>query len=215
MVPASPPRASRYLLAMKTLTILLAATVVALGLLQLRPAPVVAQAGAAGAMAVAVVDLQALLNNSDPFKKMQDAQAARAQELQDELQKRQGEVKAAQNQLDALGPETPAWEAKRREVLEMAAQAQAHDQIQKQIEGGEQAREFLELYEKANAAVEAVAKERGVDVVLAASELPDMGQLARADRNQITAILQNRKVLFSSDRADLTQAALVRLNANG
>ncbi len=174
---------------MKTLTILLAATVVALGLLQLRPAPVVAQAGAAGAMSVAVVDLQALLNESDHFKKMQDAQAARAQELQAELQKKQGEVKAAQNQLDALGPDTAAWEAKRREVLAMAAQAQAHDQIQKQIEGGERAREFLELYEKANAAIAAVAKERGVDVVMAGGALPDMGQLARAGQDQITNVL--------------------------
>lgn len=200
---------------MKTLTILLGASVVALGLLQLRPAPVVAQAGGSGdAMRVATVDLQTLLNNSDRFEKMQEQQQARGQALQQELQRRQGEVQSGQNQLDALGPDTPAWEAKRREVLEMAAGVQAWDQISKQIEGGEQAREFLSLYERANAAVEAVAQERGIDLVLATSELPNMAQLARADRNQITAILQNRKVLYSSDRADLTQAALIRLNAS-
>jgi len=199
---------------MKTLTLLLAAAVLALGLLQLRPAPVVAQAAAGEGMRIGTVDLQALLNNSKRFERMQEAQQARGQERQDELQRRQGEVKAGQNQLDALGPDTAAWEAKRREVLEMAAGVQAWEQISKQIEGNEQSRAFLGLYEAANAAVEAVAKERGLDVVLAISDLPDMAQLARADPNQITAILQNRKVLYNSDRSDVTQAALLRLNAN-
>ena len=200
---------------MKTLTILLAAAVVALGLLQLRPAPVVAQGASGGeATRVGVVDLQAVLNGSDEFAAMQERQQDRGRELQEELQRRQGEVKAGQNQLDALGPDTPAWEAKRREVLEAAAGTQAWEQIAKQIEGGDQAREFLSLYEQADAAVAAVAQERGLDVVLAKSDLPDLGQLARADRNQITAILQNRKVLYSSDRVDVTQAVLLRLNAN-
>ena len=201
---------------MKTLTILLAATVVALGLLQLRPAPLIAQGASGGeATRVGVVNLQAVLDGSDQLATMRERQQARGQELQAELERKQGEVKAGQNQLDALGPETAAWEAKRREVLEMAAGVQAWEQIAKQIEGSEQAREFLTLYEKADAAIAAVAAERGLDVVLAASELPDMGQLARADRNQITAILQNRKVLFHSPQVDVTQAALIRLNAGG
>lgn len=200
---------------MRTLTILLSCAVVALGLLQLRPAAVVAQAEGTGEpMRVATVDLQNLINNSARFRAMQEQQQARGQALQQELQRRQGEVQSGQNQLDALGPGTAAWEAKRREVLEMAAGVQAWEQISKQIEGSEQAREFLALYEAADSAVSAVAEERGIDLVLATSELPDLGQLARADRNQITAILQNRKVLHSSARADLTQAALIRLNAS-
>ena len=199
---------------MRTITILLAAAVVALGLLQLRPEAVVAQATAGGeASRVATVDLQRVLNESDRFARMQEDQQARQQKLADEQQQKQGEVKASQNQLDALGPDTPAWEAKRREVLEMAAGVRAWEEISKQIESSEQARDFLSLYEAANAAVEAVAKERGVDVVLATADLPEMSTLVRADRNQISAILQNRKVLYAGDRADLTQAVLLRLNA--
>ena len=203
---------------MKTLTILLAATVLALGLLQLRPAPAAfAQGGSAsgGATRVGVVDLQAVLNGSDQFAAMQERQQERARDLQARLQEKQNQVKAGQNQLDALGPGTPAWDAKRREVLEAAAGVQAWEQIAKQLEGSEQAREFLALYEKADAAIAAVAAERGLGVVLAGGQLPDLGALARADRSQITAILQNRKVLYSSAEVDLTQAALLRLNAGG
>ncbi|BAM02875.1 OmpH family outer membrane protein [Phycisphaera mikurensis] len=202
---------------MKTLTLLLAAAVLALGLLQLRPQPVVAQAGSSAtpAAGVGVVDLQAVLDGSDRFKQMQEARQARQQRFAEEMQRRQGEVKGVQNQLDALGPATPAWEAKRREVLEMAANLQAYEQISKQIEGTDQSREFLDLYERATAAVAAVAEDRGLDLVLESSDLPEMEQLVRADRNQITAILQNRKVLYSSDKVDLTQAVLLRLNANG
>ena len=98
----------------------------------------------------------------------------------------------------------------------MAAGVQAWEQVSRQIEGSEQAREFLEaLREGQRGRRRTWRRSVAIDVVLATSDLPDMGQLARANRDQITAILQNRKVLFSAGRMDVTQAVLIRLNANG
>ena len=82
------------------------------------------------------------------------------------------------------------------------------------MENSQRSREFLALYEAASAAVAQVAQDRGIDIVIVTSELPDMAQLARAESQQIAAILQNRKVLYSKDSADITQAVLARMNAD-
>ena len=163
--------------------------------------------------AVAVVDLNQVLTQSAGYASMQAEQETRQADQQSEAESKQAEVAAIQNQLDTLGVGTPAWDAKRRELLEKATEVRAWAQVSQQLENGTRSREFLALYEAANAAVAAVATERGIDIVMTAGTLPDLQQLANADPQQIQAVLQNRKVIFNKESVDITQAALTRMNA--
>ncbi len=164
--------------------------------------------------AVAVVDINAVITGSKRNAALQADQATRDQTRKTEGQAKQTQLEKLKSDLDLLAPGSSAHNAKTRELLELAATAQAWNTVGQQMENSQRSREFLALYEAASAAVAQVAQDRGIDIVIVTSELPDMAQLARAESQQIAAILQNRKVLYSKDSADITQAVLARMNAD-
>lgn len=194
--------------------VIVSAVAAALGLATFSALPGATAQNGATATVVAVVDLNQVLKNSKAFATMQAAQQTRQTEQQTELETRQGEIAALNSQLDTLGVGTPAWDAKRRELLETATEARAWSEVNKQLENGTRGREFLGIYEAANAAVAAVAADRGIDIVLTAGALPDLKQLAGADPQQIAAVLQNRQVLYNTEAIDISQAVLTRFNAD-
>lgn len=163
---------------------------------------------------VSVVDLNAVINGSRQYAAMQANQADREARRQEEGQTRQTELEKLKGDLDLLAPGSAAHESKQRELLEKAAGAQAWNNVSQQLENNQRSREFLGLYESANAAAAAVAQDRGIDIVMVTGQLPDLQQLARAEAQQIAAILQNRKVLYAADDVDITQATLARMNAD-
>lgn len=164
--------------------------------------------------AVAVVDLNTVITDSKQFAALQAEQAKRQEDLKTDIQTRQGEVEKLRSDRDLLAPGSDAYEAKTQELLEKGSSLQAYGQLAEQLEAGRRGREFLQLYEAANAAAGAVAQDRGIDVVMVKGTLPDMQQLARLNAQQITAVLQNRKVLYAADGVDITQATLARMNAD-
>lgn len=169
---------------------------------------------ASGPTAVAVVDLNNVINGSKQFQSLQAEQQSRDASRAEEAQSKQAELEKLKADLDLLAPGTPAHENKTRDLLEKAAAAQGWNSVAQQLENSRRSREFLALYESANKASAAVAQDRGLDIVLATGQLPDMQQLARAEAQQIAAILQNRKVIYNKANVDITQAVLTRMNAD-
>ncbi len=169
---------------------------------------------AADKTAVAVVDLDEVIKGSKQFQALQSEQQSRVTARENEAKGKQAELEKLKADLDLLAPGTSAHESKTQELLEKAAAAQGWNSVSQQLEASRRAREFLALYEAANKASAAVAQDRGIDVVLSTGQLPDMAQLARAEAQQIMAILQNRKVIYSKDAVNLTQAVVSRMNAD-
>ncbi|MEM8782005.1 MAG: OmpH family outer membrane protein [Planctomycetota bacterium] len=164
--------------------------------------------------AVATVDLNAVITQSKGSAAQEQVRAGREAQRQEEGTALNERVQKLRADLDLLAPGSQARLDKEKELRELAVEAQVWQQVAQAEEQASRSREFLQLYEAANDAVAAVARDRGVDVVLTAGQLPDLAQLARADAQQIAAILQNRKVLFNSETVDITQAVLARMNAN-
>jgi Skp family chaperone for outer membrane proteins len=164
--------------------------------------------------AVATVDLNAVISQSKANTAQEEARAGRDAARQTEGQTKNVALQKAQADLDLLAPGSQARQDKQNELQSMLIEARVWEQMSQAQEQATRSRNFLAMYEAANEAVAAVAEERGLDIVLTAGQLPEMSRLAQADAQQIAAILQNRKVLYTSAQADITQAVLARMNAD-
>ncbi len=168
------------------------------------------QPDAMGSTRVAVVDIPAV---SDRYEGTADLEAqfevrrtqfnSRREEFRDKIN-RTG--RALQEQLK---PGTPEFDQRRKQLAMLEAELEWFTQSEGQkIEQG-LAQSLHEIYLAIHAAVEEIAQERGIDVVLAADRLPvDPPQSTTQARQQI--VLQ--KVVYWTPRVDLTEAVITRLN---
>lgn len=167
------------------------------------------QAGGAGPTKVAVVNLQQVINKAKLQADNRAANQKRAEELKAEQKKRQEHIVQLQNEIDPLAPGGDAWRTKRDQIQQKTLELRVWAEMQEQNTQLEQARQFAVIYQAATEAAAAVAKSAGYDIVLQTGELPD---LLRLNIQQLQTVVQTRKVIYASDRVDITQAVLDRIN---
>lgn len=166
--------------------------------------------GQATPTSVAVVNLQEVINQCSQQAAFRADNQAKAQSLQAEQQNRQQQIAAITTALDPLQPRSDAWNKKREELQQKTLEMQVWVQMQEQNNQLEQARQFAEIYVAANEAAASIAQSAGYDIVLQGGDLPD---LLRLNIQQLQTVVQTRKVLYSSDQVDITNAVLQRVNA--
>ncbi|MEM7577820.1 MAG: OmpH family outer membrane protein, partial [Planctomycetota bacterium] len=133
--------------------------------------PLVAQ-DAGSPTAVATVDLNAVITQSKASQAQEQSRAGRDAARQQEGEAKNSALQKARADLDLLAPGGQARLDKEKELRAMLVEAQVWQQVSQAEETAARSREFLELYEAANAAVAAVANDRGIDIVLTAGQLP-------------------------------------------
>lgn len=159
---------------------------------------------------VAVVNLQEVINNSDQQAANRAKNKQNTEGLQAEQKKRQDAIVKLQNEIDPLEPGSDAWRSKRDQIQQKTLELRVWAEMQQQNTQLEQARQFAVLYKNVSDAAGAVAKDMGYDVVIQAGELPD---LMRLNVEQLQQVVQTRKVIYSSDQADITDEVVARVNA--
>lgn len=129
--------------------------------------------------------------------------------LGEEDARRQRAIESLHLQLDALALGSKAYEAKLSEIEE----ATLSREVWRKLEEGKLVREHLaltqEMYSDILRLIETVAKERGYELVLYRDEL----DLASSNRSELLSKIALRKVLYSSDAIDITDAVLKRLDS--
>ncbi len=115
-----------------------------------------------------------------------------------------------QNAIDPLQPGSEPWRNKRDEIQQKTLELEVWTRMQEQNNQLEQARQFAVIYQAVTEATSAVAQAQGYDIVLQSGELPD---LMRLNIQQLQTVVQTRKVVYSSDAADLTPQVLQRVDA--
>jgi len=160
---------------------------------------------------VAVVNLQEVINQCAQQAAFRADNQAKSEALQAEQQQRQQEIAAITTAIDPLQPRSDAWNKKREELQQKTLEMQVWVQMQEQNNQLEQARQFAAVYTAANEAAASIAQSAGYDIVLQGAALPD---LMRLNVQQLQTVVQTRKVLYSSDAVDITNAVLQSVNAN-
>jgi Skp family chaperone for outer membrane proteins len=170
----------------------------------------VGQAGATGSARVAVVDVPAV---SEGYHKTADLEAKfegvrRKLNQQRDALREKVELTGRSLQ-EELKPGTEEFWARRKKLALLEAELQYFMESESKRIETELARSLERIFADIHTVVQAVAQEKGIDVVVAADRMPRDG----ADSpTQVRQQILLQKVLYWSPRVDLTADIVARLN---
>ena len=170
----------------------------------------IAQSGiSAEPNAAAVVDVRRLLSELKQRQELDAGLQQKVQAFQNTVDERRRELAGLKQELDMLAEGQPEHTQGMEELQLKQLEFQAWQQFQQQKLQREQVRLQEQLYSKAMEGVGAVAQRMGFDMVLFKE-----GEIGFDQSQPQAAIAQIslRKVLWASDRIDITNAVLDHLN---
>lgn len=172
-------------------------------------ANLVAQGKAARPTAVAVVDVQEVFNALDEKATVEADITQQTEQLQKQEQDRQTELKALQADLGILAAGTPAYDETQTKLENKALEFQVWKQFNQRKLEREKVVRLEALYRKVVDALSGVAKQNNYDIVLFKD---NTGDLKGENQQQLAAMIQVRKVLYSAPELDITDQITQKLN---
>ena len=192
----------RYIWTVATLVAVAFAVIVLLA----SPASFAQVAPAGGA--VVVCDVVSVFNDYDRAKDLTEDFRLRSEGISQERDRRAALIQAGQEELQGLLPGSPDYETKLQDVQRQAIEAEAWQQYKMTLAGRDHHRLTTEMYEEILTMVQTVAEQQGHSLVLFRE-----GRSTQTESiQQLLAQVENRKVLYSSPRIDITPVVLARLN---
>jgi Skp family chaperone for outer membrane proteins len=162
-------------------------------------------------VAVAVVDVEKVFNESDERSEIEANIQGRIAELQKLEQQKRQHIQNLRSDLDIMDPTSDNYDKKRNELRQALIALRVHLEVaQREIEQ-EKALQLEAIYRKIIHVVENIAQAEGYDLVLFRDHMPD---ITNASQQQIAGLIQVRKVLYSADKLDLTERVKQRLNSH-
>jgi len=159
---------------------------------------------------IGVVSIRKIFQDCKRNVKYRQELAAERDKLETELEKLSREIDLEKTGLKTLKSGSPDYLSAMKEIFEKQARLQAQQEFfKRQMDIREQT--IIEsLFKDVISAVEDVAKEKMLDLVLEKSE-PD---LPAANSNELTLTISTHKVLYNAGCEDITNAVLAKVDAN-
>lgn len=166
-------------------------------------------AGAASAETnIAVVDVARVFEQYAMTRDLETKFDDARREAADEAEQRRGSIEQMRRALAAFNPDSDDFKRREDELSRAEVEFQVwSSQTEKRLKASHK-RWLMRIYTNARTAVADIAKERDIDLVLTYDQLTEDAPDSVALRQQI--LLQ--KVIYHSDRIDLTDDVLLRLN---
>lgn len=159
--------------------------------------------------AVAVLNIQDVLGQLDEHIGFQQTTNAKNDELRVELERRQNALQQMQNDLEFLTPGTEAYSDKEDQIFDALIGLRTWQQIQEQRNILDQRTQLASLYRKIVLAGSEIAEQRGIDIVLLDTQIPDLDTL---NPEQLLNAIATRKVLHHSEEVDMTRDVIELMN---
>lgn len=168
-----------------------------------------AQQGAATPLTrVAVCDVSAVFAHYERARKESTKMEERRQAVEAQKKARTAKIDTLKTEYDSFAPDSPEAEKAFGVFQKESVELQAWLQFQDNLVTRTHASLTRSMYEDVNKAVAAVAKARGIDLVLHREGDPPRTQTTA----QILQIMRERKVLYNSAAIDLTDSVVKYLN---
>lgn len=161
------------------------------------------------ATTAAVVDVSTVLNGLDQKLQIEAELQAQVDAGNAELRAREEQVRQLQADLQLMSAGTAAYDAKRDEFDLKVIEFQTAQNYQKQRVNREYSRQFGKLYTNILEAIERVSQANGYELVLFKEQDIDFSNVPR---DQLPAVIQARKVLYSSAALDITEQVRTMMN---
>jgi len=159
---------------------------------------------------VACLDVVRIFTEYERQKDLTEEMRVVNQEMQDEEQRRRGQIDSLQATLDAMSPNDPTYVKRQRERLQMEIDYRTWGELMQ----ADMAREIglwtRRIYGEITNATAEFAQREGFDIVL----YKDQPELIGFDPDAVRDQIRSRKLLYGSPTVDLTQLVLDKLNAD-
>jgi Skp family chaperone for outer membrane proteins len=128
---------------------------------------------------------------------------------------KKAEIEQTLSARDQMKPDHPQYEELNNRFIALQAEAEAWMKTQAMLAEQRQKRQTKMLFEKVLSAVAEVARQQNIDLVIADTKqvLPEGPELDKADIRALRAAINQKDVLFASERLDISNAVLAHLDA--
>ncbi len=177
---------------------------------------------AAMLLPAAVASAQAKLgvvNTARIFNEMQETKALQTKlqsdrdGLADTERQKRGQLQALKESRDQLKPDSPQYQQRNEELVKASVEFEVWGRMMQLNVQRQQKQQIARLFDKIQTAVTEVAKNKGLDLVVAeqATEMPaDMDQI---NVDQLKALINQRNILYAAEGLDISNEVITRLDA--
>ncbi len=157
---------------------------------------------------IAVVSVRRILENSKTNAQWEAKVRAEGEKIRTELDKLSKEIRAIEADMATRKVGSSDYLDLMRNGTEKQAVLEAKDKFYQQEMGLKQQQQIEQLYQEILVAVANVAKEKGIDLVVAKEEF----QFPSTSLRELTLVIQTSKVLYHAEHMDITNDVLAVLD---
>lgn len=158
---------------------------------------------------IGTVSIRTVLEKSKKNADWEVKMTAEGDKISAQLKSIRDELTAIDSASKAFKPGSSEYSGKMLEYMEKEASLKAKENFFQQDFAGKQAKWAESLFQKALGAVEKVAKDKGLDVVLAKEDY----EFPSKSANELMLTIKTSKVLYSGTNLDITSDVLAVLDA--
>jgi Skp family chaperone for outer membrane proteins len=166
-------------------------------------------APAAGAQKIATANPSKIFFGMKEKNDVQQRLAEERKKLVDEERSKRQKVEDLRSALELLKPDAPQFEAANKEYTEAAIAFKNWGEYSQLQSARSEKQQTKMLFDKITAAVAELAKQRGIDLVIA--EQPPIN-IERISAEQLTQFMAQRQVLYTNANVDLTAEVIAHLD---
>jgi Skp family chaperone for outer membrane proteins len=160
---------------------------------------------------IGVVSIAGVFNKSQLQAQYRTKQQAADSKSRSELEALAAQIEADRKQLDTLKSSSDDYLKLVQTIIDNRAKLDARQEYLKQQRLVEDRQQLEKIYPEVLKAVAALAKERGLDLVLERTE-PSLANARSAD--ELMSIVSTHKTLYAGGCVDLTEEVVARLDAS-
>jgi Skp family chaperone for outer membrane proteins len=173
---------------------------------QAQPAP-----AAGKATVIRTVDMLKAFQKMQQRTDSDNELTALGEKLKKEGEKLRSDLEPLQKELAQYTVDTPEFRATQEKLLKKAAEIQTHQEFFERRMAMQSRLMTLSIYMNLKKAIEAYAKENGIDMVIMAEEA-NLADSQSAQELQMKISL--RKVLYANENLDITQQVVTKVNGD-
>lgn len=160
-----------------------------------------------------------IVNPARVFNEIQETRDLKAK-MENELKsldlqrnEKQAKIRDAQTARDVLKPDSPQYEQKNRELMQMAIEFDTWAKMTQNDINRVQKQQMKAIFDKITNAVGTVATAKGIDLVIAEMR-PEMPEsLDQIDVNQLRLLINQRNILYNSSVVDISSDVIATMDA--
>ena len=168
---------------------------------------------AAGTVKVAIASPARIFNEMQETKDLKAKMETERKTLEGTEKEKRDKLNALKADRDALKPDSPQYHERNKELVQAAIEFEVWGKMMQAEVQRNQKQQMKHLYDLIEVAVGEVAKQKGIDLVIADQRADMPENLESVNVDQLRAIINQRDVLYSVPKVDITNDVIASLDA--